>query len=608
MTLPSLRLPLLTVLTALLSLAGLLALPSEAHAGAAELKAHLLVVYNNLSPDSLSLAHYYAKARGIPDDRVFGIDCPQDEEITRAQFEKQIRTPIDQYLLGKGWIKRSPGQFPLSKDKTLDVTVATENKIWCIVLMKGIPLKIAHDPSLQEPPTTVVELNTNAASVDSELATLPIVGLPAIGVMPNPFYLLGFKRSFDELDALQMILVGRLDGPTANDVRRMIDDAKVAEQNRLAGKVEIDTRGLDRASSGYFSGDQMLLDSVPLFRKEGMEVDVDTKPDLFPDNLPWTNVALYAGWYAENAKGPFMREVKDGSTSEPAFAKGAIAYHIHSYDASTLRTDKGHWAGPLLAKGAAATMGAVYEPYLDFMPHWDDFTRRILDGETFIEAGYGSQKVLSWMITFVGDPLYTPFGIPTEKAIAVSGPGKHRDLLLVQTLRRQLNAAGSATDDADNLNDLKERLKTMAQDPTLTTAGWEGYGDLMSDLRLMPQNTTVAQAYEKAFNLATVLEDQERTNLKAAKAYQDRFRLKDAKRVLLLQLNRYPNESVYYGLMDYYKQVVNSDGIPSPASSGASPSTGNATPASLAAPALAPSSVSTPSLNSPAADAPLKDH
>lgn len=228
------------------------------------------------------------------------------------------------------------------------------------------------------------------------------------------------------------------------------------------------------------------------------------------------------------------------------------------------------------------------------MPHWDDFSRRILDGESFIEAGYGSQKVLSWMTTFVGDPLYTPFGLPTDKAIAVSGPGKHRDLLLIQSLRRQLNAAGSAEDDTDNLNDLKERLKTVAQDPKLTTAGWEGYGDLMSDPRLLPANTTVAQAYEKAFNTATSLEDQERTNLKAAKAYQNRFRLKDAKRVLLLQLNRYPNESVYYGLMDYYKQVMNSDGIPSAAGNTSAPSlSGTALP-----PAVAPSAA--PAISSPA--------
>ncbi len=85
--------------------------------------------------------------------------------------------------------------------------------------------------------------------------------------------------------------------------------------------------------------------------------------------------------------------------------RGAIGYHIHSFSAFTLRSTDKNWCGPLIDKGVAATMGAVYEPYLDFMPHWDDFSRRILDGETFIEAGYGSQKVLPWMITFIGHPL-----------------------------------------------------------------------------------------------------------------------------------------------------------------------------------------------------------
>ena len=47
------------------------------------------------------------------------------------------------------------------------------------------------------------------------------------------------------------------------------------------------------------------------------------------------------------------------------FCPGAVAVHIHSFSAATLRDPLADWAGPLLWRGAAATLGNVYEPYLD---------------------------------------------------------------------------------------------------------------------------------------------------------------------------------------------------------------------------------------------------
>jgi tetratricopeptide (TPR) repeat protein len=90
---------------------------------------------------------------------------------------------------------------------------------------------------------------------------------------------------------------------------------------------------------------------------------------------------------------------------------GAFAYHLHSFSAATLRSTNRHWAGPLLAKGATATMGSVYEPYLTGTPDLAVFTARLIyQGFTFGEAACASQNVASWQTTVVGDPLYRPFG------------------------------------------------------------------------------------------------------------------------------------------------------------------------------------------------------
>ena len=50
-------------------------------------------------------------------------------------------------------------------------------------------------------------------------------------------------------------------------------------------------------------------------------------------------------------------------------------------------------------------------------PHIDMFFQRLLDGATFLEAGYYSEPVLSWQTTFVGDPLYRPFATSLDEQI-----------------------------------------------------------------------------------------------------------------------------------------------------------------------------------------------
>lgn len=569
----------------------LAALASPAASSRAEsLADHLVVVYNAILPESESLAHYYADARHIPDDRIVGVRCPINEEISRDEYESQIEKPLRDAFVKKGWMTLAKTNSPFG-DQTLPIQAATKNDVWCLVLMKGVPLKIAHDPKVQEPPTANPQLNTNAASVDSELTLLPMVGLPIIGVLPNPYQLLGYQRRFDSLDARSMVMVARLDAPDANTVRRMIDDAIFAEGRRLTGRVAIDARGLDDAKSGYFQGDEWLLASAELLAKGGWEIALDKKPEIFPDNLPWRNLALYAGWYAPNAAGPFMR----GTADDPVFERGAIAYHIHSFSASTLHSDSANWCGPFLAKGAAATMGAVYEPYLDFMPRWDTFLRRLTEGGTFIESAYVSQKVLSWMTVFVGDPLYTPFALNLDAALADSPQGSiQRDFLRLQLIRADL-AAGK-------LDEAKLGLNALTNDSKLTRIGWEGYADILSDPRLIPPNAAVAQAYEKAFNMSTTVDDQMRNDIKAVQAYQNRFREKDARRLLQMMLNRYPNQAVYYGLQTTLRQL-DANGVIPPG--GVAPSSlAPISKAPMIAPAVsgtsAPGQSSPPSLSTPA--------
>jgi hypothetical protein len=130
---------------------------------------------------------------------------------------------------------------------------------------------------------------------------------------------------------------------------------------------------------------------------------LDNKPAVFGRDFPMSQIAIYAGWYAENVSGPF-------ELPKVEFMPGAFAYHLHSYSAYTIRVSDHDWVGPFLAKGVTCTMGCVNEPYLTFTPNVAMFVMRFTVGQlNFGEAAWAAQPVLSWQTTVVGDPLYRPF-------------------------------------------------------------------------------------------------------------------------------------------------------------------------------------------------------
>jgi uncharacterized protein (TIGR03790 family) len=215
----------------------------------------------------------------------------------------------------------------------------------------------------------------------------------------NPFFGNSALR-FDGLLNRQVLMVGRLDGPDPQTVRRMIDDSLAVEKTGLRGRAYFDARGINTGS--YGEGDWWIRRSYELFRDAGFACELDEKEETFGEDYPLTDVAIYCGWYATHINGPFRKE-------NFRFKTGAITYHLHSTSGASVRSRTSYWVGPFLAKGAAATLGNVYEPYLSQTPHIDMFYQRLLEGGTFLEACYFAESVLSWQTTFVGDPLYRPF-------------------------------------------------------------------------------------------------------------------------------------------------------------------------------------------------------
>ena len=276
------------------------------------------------------------------------------------------------------------------------------------MLCYGVPLRIDKDPNFKEVGLEKLrpELRRDEAAVDSELALLPLIeeNLPLAGPMHNPLYATTNAALLYPTNGL--LLVTRLDGPSPDIARGLVDKALQAEADGLWGRAYFDLRNI--TDPAYKLGDDWIRGAAEICRRLGFETVVDENPGTFPAGFPMSQIAMYMGWYDGNVSGPFTQPTVE-------FMPGAFAYHLHSYSAATLRSTTQHWVGPLLAKGATITMGCVAEPYLSGTPDLAVFTARLIfSGFTFGEAAYAAQSVLSWQTTVVGDPLYRPFGKTPE--------------------------------------------------------------------------------------------------------------------------------------------------------------------------------------------------
>ncbi len=365
----------------------------------------VVVVYNANLKESKELADYYAKRREIPANQVFGFDLPSNETMTRKEFQDRLQQPLLKKLEKAGLLAFRPDVKPTGKKNSTEIVRPVEAAVRYAALCYGVPLRILADPKLEEDGAASMrpELRRNEAAVDSELALLPLrhSPIPLFGPLLNKTF--GATNASTLNPTNGILMVARLDGPSVEIARGLIDKAIQAETEGLWGRAYFDARGLTNGSSKV--GDDWIKGAAEITRRLGFECVVDDRDERFPVSFPMSQIAFYAGWYEYDGQvsGPFTRP-------QVEFMPGAFAYHLHSFSAQTIRSATQNWVGPLLDKGATATMGCVYEPYLEFTPNLAIFFHRLIHlGFSFGEASYACQPYLSWQTTVVGDPLYRPF-------------------------------------------------------------------------------------------------------------------------------------------------------------------------------------------------------
>src|SRR5262245_24341675 len=242
--------------------------------------------------------------------------------------------------------------------------------------------------------------NETHASFDSELA---LVLWPDHSLLrwQNNVLFYGFDPALRDI-LPKTLMVARLEAPTFELTKQLVDRPIAVEKEGLTGRVYFDARGMgaDKNPGSYGDYDQNLRD-LAAWLKENTTLDItlDNKDKLFqPSECP--DAALYCGWYS-------LANYVDAFAWKP----GAVAYHIASSEADTLRrADSNVWCKKMLEKGVCGTLGPVYEPYLSAFPRPLEFVTLLLSGKLTLGEIYAvTNPCASWVMVLVGDPLYNPF-------------------------------------------------------------------------------------------------------------------------------------------------------------------------------------------------------
>jgi len=357
----------------------------------------------------MAIASHYAEVRHVPAANIIALKAPLAETISWKEFVATLWVPLEAELVKRGWIDAIP--MDLFDDVGRRKYAVSGHRIEALIVCSGIPLRIDNDPTLykdQPPYTDHAQFRTNAGAVDSEFSLLAQNDYPINASIPNPLF--GNVRPTEYARA-QIVKVSRLDAPTMAEAMHLVDLAVEAERTGLVGRAYVDIAG------PHDNGNRWLETTASLIATMGIDLSVSRGPGTLPATARIDAPALYFGWYAPDLNGPF-------ALPGFRFPPGAIAVHIHSFSAQTLRSDSEGWSGPLIARGATATLGNVFEPYLEYLHRPDYFMEALARGYDLVDAAFYALPVLSWQAIVIGDPLYRPFpagagkGMPPQSAPA----------------------------------------------------------------------------------------------------------------------------------------------------------------------------------------------
>ena len=344
---------------------------------------NVLVVVNGASALSRAIGNYYAQRRAIPRTNICVIQSPDQETISRQDYDRLIVKPVASCLESRRLVE----------------------SVLYIAMTQGIPIRVNGSTGA----------SGETASVDSELALLygDLHGQKHVltGPLPNPFFR---QRDADfRHPQFPIYLVTRLAAYNLAGVKAMIDRSLAATNS---GKFVFDLR-----SSGDEDGNSWLRNAAIVLPKDRVVLD-ESSTVLYGQK----RVIGYASWGSNDQN---RRQRRLGFEWLP----GAIATEFVSTDGRTFERPPDSWnigtwgnkatwfAGSpqsmtldFIAEGASGASGHVSEPFLHFTPRPDYLLPAYYSGRNLAESYYLAMPSLSWQNIIIGDPLCS-LGPPDQR-------------------------------------------------------------------------------------------------------------------------------------------------------------------------------------------------
>jgi uncharacterized protein (TIGR03790 family) len=374
----------------------------DAHAPAKRSPDEVLLVYNQNSPISKSVADDYADKRKVKN--ILAIQCVDsalktgNETIPLAVYAESVEKPIRDYL-------------------------SAHKEIQFIVLTKGLPIRISgaetgERPDHSSPDTPLrTSLDSHLAAMDykdiPDAVKIQITGSGATGIgWSNRYWNANEPFSHAKFGGY---LVTRLDGYTEADAKALVSRALAAEQGPVEGKVLFDVQpifGLGRKEDqpARIKGTVIAAESPWSDYNADMRLahDLLTKRGI-PDELDLTetfignrsHLAAYFSWGSNDAK--YSAKAYQTLT----FAPGSIADTAVSTSGRTFLPAHGGQSllVDLIAHGLTCGKGYTDEPLLQANASPTILMERYTAGYTMAESFFAASHFVGWQDVIVGDPL-----------------------------------------------------------------------------------------------------------------------------------------------------------------------------------------------------------
>ncbi len=216
----------------------------------------------------------------------------------------------------------------------------------------------------------------------------------------NKIYNRQVFRRFDGDDSNLLMIVSRIDGPTLQFAKNIVDNAMAFEKQRFAnGKFYIDPYS-DKVTTEARAYTDSLVDFLDNFLPT---LNIDSWETIFMDpyidvSIPYVeNDSFMWSWFFDRATTSFFEDTN---------ASRVFLYNADYDGGFTIRNSNSRrWPYLALNAGYIATAGAMSNPSISSFLNPNAFFYSLVKGATIGESFYFSCPDLDWTISLFGDPL-----------------------------------------------------------------------------------------------------------------------------------------------------------------------------------------------------------